>query len=991
MMKKTILTGLVLGMILGTKVTQATDVSGIISSNTIWDLAGSPYIATDTVTVAEGVALTIQPNVVVKFATGTSLISYGTLNAVGDSAGTITFTSDQATHTAGHWNGIKLSGSGANGGQISYCDIGYAEQAVYLENVSQVTITHNYIHDNKGADGPPVGDMGCGLYLKSSFEVTISNNIIQNNKGGEGGAGGGKGGMGIGMYVFQSGTNTISKNAIANNVGGNGIAGADPRDGGMGVGIYLFSSENTDISENTIDNNVGGGGGHGFGQPGGVGAGIYVFSSTKTTIFKNSLSNNKGGNGGGGIWYGATGGVGAGIYVSSSNDAIILQNVIRGSEGGIAGYSHDWCSGYGGVGAGVYFYSSNNVVVSQNTIENAKGGACAGRHDLGGGVGAGVYFHLSNNIAVKENSICQSIGGWGGDGIGGIGAGAYLVLSNNNIISEGNTIIDSTGGTGNPDGDGIGIYCQSSEVTNLIYNNIYNNQTYNLQTDISPGSQTVTYNWWGTINEPDIEAKLNGNSIYKPYLMGTYTGPNISVSPSFGLIGITVTVEGVAFATQTQVTISFGISQTITTTTSSPNGTFSTTFIVDTQTPGTKVITAIDTEGNLATTTFILFPPTFLKIVPAYNLIAKNQEFDLDVRIDDVRDLAVAETLLSFNPNVLEVLSITQGSFPSGAGIVKSHNNTTGSIYYFAGLFTGSATGSGVLCSIRFRGKEGGSSTLVFGNNTILADDQSSSIPFNKEQGLYYIATSLSVLPENQAISAGNSQSYSAFAICETGSVNVTGSATFTATGGGSFTTNIFEAHYIGTYTIQADFLGLIGTTNVTITPGTPTALLYESGNNQISTCTTTLSNPFIVKVEDVYHNPCSNVSVSFVVISSPLNAEGYSLSSTQDLTNINGTTSTYLTLGDEPPGSYTIRATSGILSPVDFTAWSLRRIGNIAGICLIDYGTEAQRTASITVTLIETSATTTTNSNSYFIFNNLLVYSKATGLPKIISVLRTA
>ncbi|MFH0774420.1 MAG: hypothetical protein V2A53_02845 [bacterium] len=55
-----------------------------------------------------------------------------------------------------------------------------------------------------------------------------------------------------------------------------------------------------------------------------------------------------------------------------------------------------------------------------------------------------------------------------------------------------------------------------------------------------------------------------------------------------------------------------------------PNDTFSTTFIADTQTPGTKVITAQDTKGNLATTTFILLPPTFLKILPSYNLISKN-------------------------------------------------------------------------------------------------------------------------------------------------------------------------------------------------------------------------------------------------------------------------------------------------------------------------------------------------------------------------------
>ncbi|MFH0774419.1 MAG: cohesin domain-containing protein [bacterium] len=214
----------------------------------------------------------------------------------------------------------------------------------------------------------------------------------------------------------------------------------------------------------------------------------------------------------------------------------------------------------------------------------------------------------------------------------------------------------------------------------------------------------------------------------------------------------------------------------------------------------------------------------------------------MDVRIEDVRNLAAVQAYFLFNPNLLEVIGIQNGSFPSGAFV--STKTTFSQVYYFAGLFTGSATGSGVLCSIRFRGKEGGSSTLVFGNNTILADSQSSSIPFNKCESLYYVVSSISSSPENRVILSGNSQSYSAFAICEAGKVNVTGSATFSADGGGSFTTNIFEAHYIGTYTISADFLGLTGTTSVYITPGTPTSLLYVSGNDQISNLHRDITKP---------------------------------------------------------------------------------------------------------------------------------------------------
>jgi hypothetical protein len=453
---------------------------------------------------------------------------------------------------------------------------------------------------------------------------------------------------------------------------------------------------------------------------------------------------------------------------------------------------------------------------------------------------------------------------------------------------------------------------------------------------------------------------------------------SISVSPSSALAGKEITIQGSSFLGNRNVTIHFGTHLTISTTTAGPNGTFSCTFLVPEQTPGTKIITVTDTEGNLVTTTFILLPPTFLKILPAYSLIAKNQEFDVDVRIEDVRNLKGSEVHLSFDPDILEVLELNNGSFPSGGLVLKG--SSSGKIDYTMILFSGSATGSGVLCQAKLKGKEAGTTSIRFdfdqphNRMTMLADNQNQMIPFNKEESLVYVANTLSVSPENKCILAGNSQGYSAYAKCEAGSVNVTSSATFSASGGGSFTANIFEAHYIGTYTIQAEFLGLIGTTNVYITSGTPTTLLYVSGNNQTSTCTKTLSHPFIVKVEDSYHNPCSNVAINFAVISYPTGAEGYSLSSTQTLTNINGTTSSYLTLGDEPPGSYTIRVTSGSLTPYDFTGWSLRRFGNLAGICLIDYGTTAgiQAVASITITIIETGATTTTNSNSYFIFTNI-------------------
>ena len=74
---------------------QATDVGGIIDTDTTWDLAGSPYIITATVQIAEGVTLTIQPGVVIeekpwrKF----GIEVWGTMSAIGTESSNIVFNS----------------------------------------------------------------------------------------------------------------------------------------------------------------------------------------------------------------------------------------------------------------------------------------------------------------------------------------------------------------------------------------------------------------------------------------------------------------------------------------------------------------------------------------------------------------------------------------------------------------------------------------------------------------------------------------------------------------------------------------------------------------------------------------------------------------------------------------------------------------------------------------------------------------------------------
>ena len=97
----------------------ATNVSGIISADTTWTAANSPYVMTGNVSVNAGVTLTIEPGVTVQGnAAARTLIVNGSLSAVGTESAGITFTSTSDS-APGQWTGVTFN-SGAGTGTFKY-------------------------------------------------------------------------------------------------------------------------------------------------------------------------------------------------------------------------------------------------------------------------------------------------------------------------------------------------------------------------------------------------------------------------------------------------------------------------------------------------------------------------------------------------------------------------------------------------------------------------------------------------------------------------------------------------------------------------------------------------------------------------------------------------------------------------------------------------------------------------------------------------------
>lgn len=239
--RKVVLRGLLAGLALfvgillpGAQIEARRYVGGLITANTVWTKANSPYIVTRDIYVGArheqhaAVTLTIEKGVEVRFREGTGLyigesrwpdyLYNGVLKANGGSteAERIVFTADTATPQPGYWNGIWFGD--------------YAQS-----EPSQLTnVTVRYGYDNIGCDSAVLNvtsskilegrDDGLDMNWCSG---TISGNTIRSNEGN-------------GLSV-SGGTGSLENNTIT----GNGRNGVESYDSNMVVRGNTLS-ENTE-------------------------------------------------------------------------------------------------------------------------------------------------------------------------------------------------------------------------------------------------------------------------------------------------------------------------------------------------------------------------------------------------------------------------------------------------------------------------------------------------------------------------------------------------------------------------------------------------------------------------------------------------------------------------------------------------------------------------------------------------------------------------
>ena len=157
--------------------------SGVISSDTTWTLANSPYWIEGNVTVQEGKTLTIEAGVEVRVNGNYRLFVDGNLTVQGTSINRVIFTSNGTSPQMGDWNGLTVNATGT--ASIDYADFSY--------------LTNSWLYSsNNSISNCNFNETELGFYVDGSNDNRFENNTFAP--------------MYFGIWLYQS-----SRNFVANN------------------------------------------------------------------------------------------------------------------------------------------------------------------------------------------------------------------------------------------------------------------------------------------------------------------------------------------------------------------------------------------------------------------------------------------------------------------------------------------------------------------------------------------------------------------------------------------------------------------------------------------------------------------------------------------------------------------------------------------------------------------------------------------------------
>jgi hypothetical protein len=233
-----------------------------------------------------------------------------------------------------------------------------------------------------------------------------------------------------------------------------------------------------------------------------------------------------------------------------------------------------------------------------------------------------------------------------------------------------------------------------------------------------------------------------------------------------------------------------------------------------------------------------------------------NDEFNIGIELIDVPDFTSIDVRLCFNPNILEVATVTQGSFPQTGEVISIQvDNEHGLIDYAVGTLSSAESGSGTVLNITFKAKNKGVGSITFSltsprKTLILYETQEISftaIPGSvKVEIVYGILTSVTIDPPTSTVEMKGSQSFTAQGLNQygypivgatytwtldkgIGTLNTTTGKTVIFTAEGVGTGNLYVKVVFGTQTVTA-------IAKITVVKGKPAYIIIDPATATIET-----------------------------------------------------------------------------------------------------------------------------------------------------------
>ncbi|MCB2181079.1 MAG: hypothetical protein KQH63_03515, partial [Desulfobulbaceae bacterium] len=147
-----------------------TPVFGLIETDTVFNLANSPYLITSTITVAEGATLTVEAGVSVLFDSGTGLVINGVLLSQGSEENPIVYTRSGPNS----WTGITLNASELS--RLDHVAISHASTGLSISNCNPELGNLEFFNSSNGLylnnSSPEIDDF---LFQDNSNAIYMSN------------------------------------------------------------------------------------------------------------------------------------------------------------------------------------------------------------------------------------------------------------------------------------------------------------------------------------------------------------------------------------------------------------------------------------------------------------------------------------------------------------------------------------------------------------------------------------------------------------------------------------------------------------------------------------------------------------------------------------------------------------------------------------------------------------------------------------------------